>query len=104
MSLVTQCPETAERFFRPTEKTHPFVDRNARPCRLRTKPKSEQQLWQLAKQSVSTKNTIIELFAVVFFSSVSVQGVAVCFTELAHLLKNDAVGYVAKKVIDRIPR
>jgi hypothetical protein len=24
MSLVTQCPETAERFFRPTEKTHPF--------------------------------------------------------------------------------
>jgi len=57
----------------------------------------EARLWKVSAKSDFPGQAIIELFALVLFLLVGLALIVGGFAELTHLLKTDAIGYVAIK-------
>jgi hypothetical protein len=83
---------------RPVEKESSFA---AKPKKVKPISKREERLWKLSAQVVSPRFARIELFALILFLTIAVVGVVSCFAELSQLLDNDAIGWIAQRIMGR---
>jgi hypothetical protein len=61
----------------------------------------ETRLWKLTARSTNRVSATIHLFSFAMFFLAGQAAMVTGFTESSHLLKNDAIGHVAKRAIDR---
>jgi hypothetical protein len=98
MSATIDFPNAAQ-LLRPVEKESSFAV--AKLKKVKPISKREERLWKLSAQVVSPRFARIELFALILFLTIAVVGVVSCFAELSQLLDNDAIGWIAQRVIGR---
>ena len=78
----------------PVQKVTPIAA--AEPKKVKPICEPEERLRKLLAQTAR-----IELFALILFLTIAVVGVVSCFAELSQLLDNDAIGWIAQRVIGR---